>query len=101
MIVQGDMYPILQGYLIDGHGRPVDLTGATVQVKFKKADATIVTASPTVVDAPGGVVQYAWGATDTSAIGAMSLVFIVSRAGALQTYPVAAPLVITVIAALA
>jgi hypothetical protein len=49
---------------------PVDLTGATVKFHMRSMSGTVKVGAPaTVVDAPNGVVRYAWAAADVDEAG--------------------------------
>lgn len=66
----------------------VDLTGAT-GVRFLMKDGTTlkVDQPATVVDAATGLVEYAWGATDTDTPGEYNVEFEVDWGGEKQTFP--------------
>lgn len=69
---------------------PADLTSA-VGVKFiirKLGDTPIVNAAGTFIDRPLGIVQYAWGATDTAVSGTYNVEVEVDwGAGEKQSFP--------------
>ncbi len=97
-IVKGDLLPVLEGHLQNSDTTPVDLTGATVSIRFSKPGGSVVTASAAIINAVGGIVQYAWQSGDTNTAGNLLVVFIVTRSGLPQTYPTAAPITVQVIA---
>ncbi len=69
-IVQGDRYPVLRATLrVDGAA--ADLTGckAKLHMRLDGADTLKVNAAASVVTPASGVVEYAWGATDTDTVG--------------------------------
>lgn len=71
-LVAGDRLPEITATVRDAAGAAVSLVGATVA--FFMADKETGTvkidgAAATVVDAAGGQVKYAWGATDTTTAG--------------------------------
>lgn len=67
-----DRRPIIRYLIIEANGQPVDLTAA-LQVDFIMRAANggplKVNAPATVVDAPGGVVEYRWLTGDTDLPG--------------------------------
>lgn len=69
---------------------PVDLTGATA-VRFtmvKDSTVKINKQAMTVIDAPAGVVEYAWGATDTDTVGTYQIEIEVDWGSSeLQSFP--------------
>jgi hypothetical protein len=70
-LVQGDNRPALVCTITDStSGAPVVLTGATCRLKFRKSQATELTATlvGTVIDAANGVVEFYW----VSAPGALA-----------------------------
>src|SRR3972149_8877166 len=42
----------------------IDLTGATVKLKWKDSAGTLVTKTMTIINATGGVVEYQFGASE-------------------------------------
>ncbi len=74
VIKRGDRLPVLERTLTlrrNGVSAPIDLTGCTVQwtMRNKATGATKVSAAATIVSAVDGMVEYAWGATDTDTEG--------------------------------
>lgn len=75
---------------LTANGTPVDLTGATAARFIMKSGSTVVVnkQAMTFVDRPTGVVQYAWGATDTATSGDFNIEVEVDWGGSeLQTFP--------------
>lgn len=71
---------------------PINLTGNTgVWFIMKNGSGTITVNQPaTVVDAANGIVEYAWGATDTTTLGDYSAEFEVAWSASrteTQTFP--------------
>ena len=69
-IKQGDTRPYLEEQLLDGAGRPIDLSVATVTLKLETAagvDQTLA-GTVTVLNGPKGWVRYAWAAADTASL---------------------------------
>lgn len=65
-LVQGDTRPQIKVTLTDDTtGLAIDITGATVRMKFRAAGATVLTDTLTgiVLDGPAGVVVFPWNAT--------------------------------------
>lgn len=91
LVKAGDTAPVVRATLLDALGAAVDLTGATV--RFVMATSTTprtvkVDAAATVVNAAGGVVEYAWAALDTNTVGAYVAEFEVTYANTkVQTFP--------------
>jgi hypothetical protein len=87
---KGDRRPRYRVALTVG-GTAVDLTGATgVRFIMKSTPAsgtTKVDAAATVVTAATGIVEYAWGATDTDTAGDYVIEFEVNWSGEKQTFP--------------
>ncbi len=69
-LARGDRLPTYRTTLRDGSA-PVDLTGTTVRFRMWREGAATnkVDAPMTLVDAAGGVVDYAWAAGDTDTVG--------------------------------
>ena len=90
-IARGDRLPSIVATLTDAAGTPVDLSGATVQFRFRMArseDAATVAAAQVLTPATAGKVQYDWGASDTQTAGAMLAEWLVTFAGGRQqTFP--------------
>ena len=89
-IKQNDTRPIISATLIDGDGSTVNLDGATVSFKMRKAGQTTakVNASATVADAAKGKVTYTWSSSDTDTVGDFEGEFQVTYAGGgVQTFP--------------
>lgn len=77
---------------LTANGDPVDLTGnAAVRFTMKQGGTTVVNKQAmNVIDASTGVVEYAWGASDTSTVGDFDVEVEVDWGGApaeYQTFP--------------
>jgi hypothetical protein len=87
---KGDRRPRYRVSLTVG-GSPVDLTGATgvrfIMKTSPAAGSATVDAAATVVTAASGIVEYAWGPTDTTTSGIYVIEFEVNWAGEKQTFP--------------
>ena len=71
-IKRGDTGPAFRATLRDAVGDPVDLSGAAAVFNMRdtKSKAVKVSAGAmTVLDAPGGRVEYAWEPEDTDTVG--------------------------------
>lgn len=89
-IKQNDTVPALRAYLRDGDGVGVNLDGATVKFKMRKAsDATVVVdASASIITALTGLVQYNWASGDTSTVGFYEAEFEVTYGDStVETFP--------------
>jgi hypothetical protein len=85
---QGDRLPALRMQLLDASGAPLDLTGATVAFRMRTSGGSLkVNAAATIVDAVTGVVQYAWGMTDTDTVGSYRAEWACTFSGSTQTVP--------------
>lgn len=71
------------------NGDPADLTAAvSAALIMKSASGIKVNKGPmTFVDRPNGIVQYAWGATDTDTSGEYNVEVEIDWGGELQTFP--------------
>lgn len=81
---QGDLAPTLRVDL------NADVTGATTkQVKYRRRHTTtVITKTLTVVDAPTGVLEYQWLATETDTAGTYQGEAVITFAsGAVQRFP--------------
>lgn len=88
-IAQNDREPNLRVTCLDEVGEIVPLTGVTTVV-FSMINPGLgtpkISNSPaTVIDAPNGIVEYAWGATDTDTPGDYDGEFEVSWPGGEKT----------------
>src|SRR6185436_211743 len=83
---KGDRLPILEVQL-EGDDGPVDLTGATVEMKYGLPDGTPVTRAVAITDPTRGIVQYEWIEADTATADVFLLWFIADFGGKLQTFP--------------
>lgn len=71
-LVQGDTRPVLVVTLTDTTtGLPIDITGATVRLKFREAGASALTATITgsVTSGPAGTVVFHWVTEPTALNG--------------------------------
>ena len=95
---KGDRLPLLQAELTDASGTPLNLTGATVTFKMRSRNGTVlkVNAAASVISAELGVVQYAWGATDTDTEGSFDAEFVASFGGLPMTVPGAGAFLIVI-----
>lgn len=72
IIKQGDRRPVLRATLVQDSGAPYILTGCTVRFHMAAvpgATAKIDGGLCDLIDAANGIVEYVWGATDTSDAG--------------------------------
>lgn len=79
-------------YGLTVNGEPADLTGATAVRFIMKQGATtkVNKQAMTVIDATSGLIEYAWGATDTDTSGVYNVEVEVDWGGSpaeLQTFP--------------
>lgn len=89
-IKKGDRLPKLRMALTDSSGAALDLTNASVvfRMKSQAGGALKVNAAADVVaPATGGIVEYAWGATDTDTAGAFDAEWVLAYAGGNRTVP--------------
>lgn len=67
VLKSGDNLPELDAVLLDSHGEPVDLTGATATFTWRPITGTSLdnqTVNATVVSAADGTVKVSWTAQD-------------------------------------
>lgn len=86
----GDRLPRMRHTLRDGDGAVIDLSAAVVTTKLKRdgaAGLVLNDVAVTVVDGPGGVVEYAWAGGDLSAAGTYRGTYGVSIGGLPMTVP--------------
>lgn len=91
----GDRLPTLRRTLRDGDGDPIDLTGATVTFRMRPQPTgptvpalKIAAGATTTIGAPtDGVVDFAWGASDSDTPGVFDGEFAVSIGGLPMTVP--------------
>jgi len=101
-IKQGDTRPYLRKRLLDGEGAAVDLTGATVRFHMRGVDETVAKVDDFAVpDADQvtneGWVEYRWATGDTDTAGRYYTEWEVTYSdGTVQTFPTAAPDVLTI-----
>lgn len=87
---KGDRLPLLRAALKGSDGAALDLNGASVTFRMRPTlgGALKVNAGATIIGSPSdGVVQYAWGATDTDTVGTFDGEFAVSISGLIETVP--------------
>lgn len=79
----GDRNPPIREEIITSTGAAYDLTGATVafQMRDPRSGTFKVNTAATVDDAAGGLVSYAWGATDLDTAGIFVVSWAVTVAG--------------------
>ena len=80
---EGDTSPFLDATIQDEDGNAIDLTGASVQIRFKIADghSNPTTAGASIRDASTGKVRYEWQSGDTDAPGVYLAEWVVTTAG--------------------
>lgn len=86
---KGDRLPSIQATLTDATGIK-DLTaasGVSFAMKLQVTPFTVVTGTGVIVDAPGGIVRYDWGASDTTTAGKYNGEWVVTIGGKQQTFP--------------
>ena len=88
-IKRNDTSPAIRITCQDGDGVAVDLTGASVRFHLEDdAGTVVVDAAASIVTAASGIVQYAWGAADTSTAGYFYAEFEVTYAdNTVETFP--------------
>jgi hypothetical protein len=89
-IKKGDRLPKLRHYLVRADGSYVDLTGFSgVQFRLGPAagGAAKFTSSGSIITAAQGLVEYAWGATDTDTEGDFLGEWVCTSASGVQTVP--------------
>lgn len=86
-IALGDTLPILQATLKAG-GSAYDLTGCTVQLRYRKrGSSTTSTKTAVVVSAADGTVQYAWQSGDLTEAGTYEVQWRVTDGSDTYTFP--------------
>ena len=86
----GDTAPSLEAILRDSTGDPVDLSDATVDfnVRRPRGGDTEFTGPASVVDGPGGHVEYSWADGDTDVEGRYRAEFVVTYPdNSVETFP--------------
>lgn len=88
-IKEGDTSPAFQTELTSPNGEPVNLVGASVQMRMKLRDGDVwVTGTPDFEDAQGGLITYYWDSGDTEVPGLYHLEFEVTfEDGTVETFP--------------
>lgn len=96
VIKQNDQRPYFRVQLTSNDA-PVSLTGAT-SAKFimKQGATTKVTATAQIIDAPNGIVQYAWAAADTNTAGTYNAEIEILWGTERQTFPSSGYFAITI-----
>lgn len=88
---QGDTLPAYTRTCLDQNGNVINLTGATIAIKFMPSQGGAVitgAGTPTITNAVAGQISYAWAAADTATIGTYSLWVIVTMAGGAKEHSV-------------
>ncbi len=90
-IKEGDLEPPIEAYLQYADGTAINVTGKTVNFKWRLRDndlATLNSGAATVVDGPTGHVKYDWQTAETNVPGAYYGEFEVTiSAGRTITFP--------------
>lgn len=86
-VKQGDTAPSITTTLIDPQGNPVDLTGATVQLRGTQLGVTLLVNCDVEVPETDGRVTYDWQIGDLDEWGGYALEWIVAQGGTVQTFP--------------
>lgn len=87
-IKRGDRLPKIRRTLKREDGTVVNLTGASVVFRMRpRGGALKVNAAATVVDAAGGVAEYAWAVNDTDTEGLFEAEWAVTISGSVETVP--------------
>lgn len=86
---KGDDLPEIEATLTGSDGTAVDLTGSSVQFRFRNADGgDATTGSATVIDAEAGKVKYDWQDQETAEVGDYVGEWVVTTGGGLVlTFP--------------
>lgn len=86
-IKQGDRLPIISATLYDDAGVAINLTGSTVDFKWRKrgdADSETNSGACVISDANNGVVEYNWASGDTDVAGTFDAEFQITTSSALK-----------------
>ena len=90
-VKQNDTLPVLEVFLKDAYGAPVNLTGSTIKFSMRVKPAGTVKVSlgtADIVAAGAGRVKYAWVAANTDTVNDYEGEFQVTFAnGGVQTFP--------------
>ena len=89
-IKSGDREPSLKAFLLQEDGTPVpNLAGATLQLRWKRADNTNppTVSAAVIVNAATAEVRYDWSIGDTATPGLYEAEWIATNAGKAQTVP--------------
>jgi hypothetical protein len=92
-IKKNDNLPVLSAVLKDGDGVEIDMTGATVVFRMRRADGTqhiykVNAAASFVTDGSDGAVEYEWQAGDLDTPGDYLGEFVITFGGGdVQTVP--------------
>lgn len=85
---KGDTLPTISATLTGDDGTALDLSGSTVEFRFRHVDGgTPTTGSATVVNAADGKVKYDWSAGDTDDAGYYIGEWIVTTGSEVLTAP--------------
>lgn len=84
----GDTLPNLRVKLLDG-GDPFNLSGYTVTIRMKKAeaDSASIDSTASIVDESRGIVTYDWSSGDTDTSGTYIMEFIADDGTDTMTFP--------------
>ena len=92
-IKRGDTGPVLETVLIDGDGRPVDLTsaisvGLTMTLATNPRTPVLVAAACGFAPDTSGAVSYAWSAANTAVVGLYDIEWtVIWPANLVMTFP--------------
>lgn len=86
----GDLVPRYRARLKNARGQSINLTLATAvtfKMRAQGGVANKVDAAAVVIDAAGGIVEYAWQGSDTDTAGDFDTHFVITWADGPQTIP--------------
>lgn len=87
-IRRDDRLPPIQAFLSDATGAAINLSGASVQFVMEDHYGTVkAQGAATVLDAAQGLVEYAWGATDTDTPGLYMARWVITIGGKSLSVP--------------
>lgn len=96
-IKQNDTLPRIRAALLTSTGAPLNLTGASVSLQLSHHVTHVTTPhAATVIDAPGGIVEYSWVAGDTAEAATFDGEWRVTFVDGVQTVPGAGVFQVTV-----
>ena len=88
IIKQGDLLPPITATLTDEDKVAQNLTGYTMQIRFRRrGQTTTTTAAAIITDAANGEVSYSWISGDTDAAGLYDAEWVGDNGGDQQTWP--------------